>query len=79
MTQTAQHVLDQFRELSESEQAELSDIIVEQQGICGDLEYVTAWSEELRERIRRHESGEEPGIPWEQLRKQLLEEDEQDA
>ena len=76
MTQTAQRVLEQFEALDESDQAEVSRIITDNQAIRSDIEYVSAWSAELRERIARHESGQEPGVPWEQLRKQLLEEDE---
>jgi hypothetical protein len=76
MTQTAQRVLEQFEALDESDQAELSRIIADHPAIRNDMEYVTAWSAELRERIALHESGEEPGVPWEQLRKELMEEDE---
>lgn len=76
MTQSAQHVLEQYEALDESDRAELSRIIADQQAIRNDMEYVTAWSKELRERIHRHESGEEPGIPWEQLKQELLAEDD---
>jgi len=76
MTQSAQRVVQQFEALDESDRAEVSRIIDDHQAIRGDMEYVSAWSAELRERIARHESGEDPGVPWEQLRKELLEEDE---
>jgi putative addiction module component (TIGR02574 family) len=75
MTQTAQRVLEQFHALDESDQAELSRIIADRHAIRSDMEYVKAWSAELRQRITRHESGEVPGVPWEQLRKELVDED----
>jgi putative addiction module component (TIGR02574 family) len=75
MTQAAEEILKKYKALADSDRAELSEIIADESAIRSDVEYLSAWSQEIRSRLSEHESGMEPGIPWEQLREQLMRED----
>jgi len=72
MTDPLANVLDQALKLSKDDRLTLAASLwasVEEEPCSPEIH--AAWVEELRRRLKRVESGEDPGIPWEEAMQRL--------
>lgn len=71
MTESTQHVLDLALKLPPDERAVIAaELWASLQGET-DPDVEAAWAEEIRRRLTRVESGEDPTVPWEEVRARL--------
>jgi putative addiction module component (TIGR02574 family) len=72
MTQALKQIVDQAMTLGDKERAELMSVLADSFGPAEELEYAAEWGAEIKARIAAHESGEDPGTPWEEARKNMF-------
>lgn len=72
MTDPLARVLEQALALPKHDRLTLAATLwasVEEDPVPDEVQ--AAWLEELRRRVERIESGEDPGVPWEEVRERL--------
>ncbi|MBL4847870.1 MAG: addiction module protein [Planctomycetes bacterium] len=71
MTDTGQNLLDQALRLSADERAVLAANLWASLAADSNPDVEAAWAEEIRQRLKRIESGEDQPVPWEEIRRRL--------
>ncbi len=73
MTQQTAQLLEQVLRLPEKERSELADKLLENLEPASEEDVEAAWGEEIRRRIEEVESGAVKPVPWDEARRQILE------
>ncbi|HEY3787944.1 MAG TPA: addiction module protein [Urbifossiella sp.] len=75
MTSTAESLFQELMTLSVAERAEIVNRLWDDinDGDDSEIDLGPEWDEEIRRRIEDHESGKATGIPWEEVRKFMIE------
>ncbi|MEZ6188700.1 MAG: addiction module protein [Planctomycetota bacterium] len=71
MTEAGQNLLDQALKLSADERAVLAANLWASLETDSDPAVEAAWAEEIRRRLERIDSGEDPPVVWEEIRGRL--------
>jgi putative addiction module component (TIGR02574 family) len=78
MTHQATKVLEDGLRLSEKERAMVADRLLESLDDEVDEDAEAAWEEEIRRRVEEIDQGLVKTIPWEEVRRRMLDEDVDD-
>ena len=72
MKDVAAKILDEALRLPPEARAAIADSLLDSLDTAVDPDAEEAWGKELRERIRKLDSGESKAIPWAEARKAIL-------
>jgi len=79
MTAIADQLLKAILQLPPDEREQIADQVYQSLDDETDIELDAEWSEEIRRRVEDARSGRVKGIPWEEARKQIFAEDNDDS
>jgi len=83
MSAIADKLVQELLQLPEKERLEVIERVYDSIEVGFDdgseIDLGPEWAEEIRRRIEDHESGKTKGIPWEQARKMIFDEGDDDA
>jgi len=68
-----EHVIEAALKLSEAERLEIAGRLYESVEGPPDSRTEEEWDQEIERRLKAAESGEEKAIPWEEARRQMME------
>ncbi|MFN2238355.1 MAG: addiction module protein [Thermoanaerobaculia bacterium] len=71
MTNTAQRLLDEALDLTDSERAELAARLIESLDAAGEDDVDTAWAAEIERRCAAFDSGEAVASDWSEVRQRI--------
>jgi putative addiction module component (TIGR02574 family) len=72
MTENVQQLYNTALELSDGDRAELAGLLIGSLDTEADADYQSAWSDEIARRLQELNSGAVQGIPWEEVRRRLM-------
>jgi putative addiction module component (TIGR02574 family) len=72
MDATSRQILDAAMLLPEGQRAFIAGELIDSLDPVHDVDYESAWSEEIARRIAGLESGERKTIPWSEVRARIL-------
>lgn len=78
MTRSAQQLLEEALHLSPDDRAALASQLWESTEGEPESDAQAAWGEEIARRIAEMRDGTVQGIPWEEARRQIMEDDDAD-
>ena len=78
MTEAAARLLEQLLLLSEEDQGEIADRLLENTGPFDDAELAADWEAEIRRRVEEIDSGRAEMIPWPDARRMNMEDTQAD-